>query len=290
VNGFTLAGHISVDRIITSDYERVQLGGPPCFASALAKTMGFPVDIVTKIGADFPDELTPMLKSLGLDSKLRSTYPSTRFIIDYRHEPRRMILPTVCEHIAASELSDADRLLLCPITSEINDKLIEEIHPAFLALDPQGMLRKTNENHLVSPKRWRNPDSLKKVDILKTSISEHHLITGTTDIKKSLSKLINLGVSISVITTGVKGSFVMTCSEYFHVPAYPVEVIDPTGAGNVFLAGLASHIDEELEWACSISSASSSAIVETHGPIINCGREEIIRRTQYIQENLVKLG
>ncbi len=289
MNGFTLAGHVAVDYVITVDYEHMQLGGPPCFASALAKTMGFPVDVVTKIGADFPDELIPMLNSLRLNMKTRSTYPSTRFIIDYRHEPRRMSVPTLCEPISASEVSGSDRLLLCPIVGEINDKLIEEINPSFIALDPQGMIRSINKDHVVSPKKWCNPESLKKLDILKTSLSEHSLITGITDIKKNLTKFINLGVGVAVITAGVNGSFVMTDSDYFRVPTYPVEVIDPTGAGDVFLAGLASHIDEGLEWACSVSAASSSAIVETNGPVINCGRDEIIRRALYIQENIAKL-
>ena len=289
MNGFTLAGHIAVDRIVTEEYKMLQLGGPPCFASALAKTMGFPVEFVTKIGDDFPTELTPLLKSLELGTKPRSNYPSTRFKIDYRYEPRQMSLPTVCEPITASEVSDADRLLLCPIAGEIDDQLIMEIEPAFLALDPQGMLRKIDEDYVVSPKSWSNPDALKKLDILKTSSSEHHLITGTTDIEKSLRKLIHLGVGVAVITSGVEGAFVMTDSDYFQVPAYQIDVVDPTGAGDAFLAGLASHIDEGLEWACAVASASSSAMVETHGPVIECSRDEILRRAEYVQVNIVKL-
>ena len=81
----------------------------------------------------------------------------------------------------------------------------------------------------------------------------------------------------------------MTESEFFRVPVYPVKVLDPTGAGDVFIAGLAAYFDEGLEWACSVASASSSAVVETHGPVILCSREEILERAEYIQESIEKL-
>jgi len=290
VNGFTIAGHVAVDRVITLYDEYVQLGGPPCFASALGKALEFQVDVVTRIGEDFPSTLVSVIRSLGIPDEKRSKYPTTRFVLDYRREPREMRVTKLCEPIEASEVENADRLLICPIVDEISDELLLDVDPDFLALDPQGLVRLINEDHMVSQKHWYNPKVLRKLDLLKTSSSELHLITGTSDIQRSLQKLIDLGVGVAVVTDGSNGSYVMTGKSFFRVPVYPVEVLDSTGAGDVFMAGLASHLDEGLMWACSIASASSSAIIETHGAEIKCRKEEILQRTQIIHENIKRLG
>ena len=285
MNGFTIAGHIAIDLVITSDGSYSQLGGPPSFASALGKALSFPVDAVTKIGPDFPEEYNELIKQLGITAK-PSSYPTTRFIIDYRHEPRMMSAPARCEPIQLDEVLDAERLLICPIVDEINDTLLEQVDPGFLALDPQGLLRNIGTDYKVTPRKWFNPKVLKKLDLLKTSSNEHQLITGCSDIHRSLRKLVNIGVKTAVITDGVNGSYVMTKTESFKVPSYPVDVVDSTGAGDVFISGLAACLEEGLEWACSVASASSSAIVETSGPKIECTRTEILRRADEIHEKI----
>ena len=290
MKGFTIAGHVAVDQVITFKGERVQLGGPPCYSSALGKSMGFPVDVVSEIGFDFPDELNPILQSLEIECDRRSDFPSTRFVLDYRYEPRRMMVPTVCEPIKLSQLEKAKHLLLCPIAGEVSDELIMGADPEFLALDPQGLLRKIREDHTVESREWHNPDALRKIDLLKTSSNEHNHITGTKDIKKSLEKLIRLGVKIAIITDGRNGSYVMTGSEFFRAPVYPVDVVDSTGAGDVFMAGIASHLDEGLTWASAIASAASSAVCETSGPEISCGKAEIISRAEQVNDKIEHLG
>jgi len=281
VKGFTIAGHVAIDQIITPSSEYLQLGGPPSFAAALGKALSFPVYAVTKIGADIPDEFKESLKQLGITVN-PSSFPTTRFVIDYRHEPRCMSVPSRCEPISLEEVQDSDRLLICPIVDEISDNLLDQMDPDFLAIDPQGILRDIELDHKVSSRRWHNPMALKRLDLLKTSSSEHHLITGYSDIQKSLRKLVESGVGIAVITDGVNGSYVMTDTTSLKVPSYPVRVVDATGAGDVFLAGIASHLDEGLEWACAVASASSSAIIETHGPKIECTPKEIMQRAEEI--------
>jgi len=110
VNGFTIAGHVAIDRVITDKGENIQLGGPPCFCSVLGKTLGFQVEVITKIGTDFPRILKTKLHSLGIKPNYSEDY-TTRFELDYRYEPRRISVPTICESIQISEIKNADRLL-----------------------------------------------------------------------------------------------------------------------------------------------------------------------------------
>jgi len=141
VKRFTVAGHVAVDKIITDEGEFHQLGGPPCFAASLSRTLGFELETVTRIGDDFPEEYKTILDKLGLSTKKTTGSQSTRFVIDYRYSTRRMRLPTICEPIRLNELTNFERLLLCPIAGEISDHVMKEVDSSFLGLDPQGLLR-----------------------------------------------------------------------------------------------------------------------------------------------------
>ena len=289
MKGFTIVGHVAVDEVITVDGSFHQLGGSPCFAASLGKTLGFDVDVITRIGEDFPDEYEPALDKLGISTTRSHGYQNTRFVLDYRTDPRKMRLPTICEPINPSDVADTERLLLCPIAGEISDQLMKEVNPSFLGLDPQGVLRNVGTDYRVESRKWWNTEVLMKLDLLKTSSSEHHLITGTTDIKQSLRKLTDHGVDTTVITDGSNGSYVKTGSESIHVPVFPVDVVDSTGAGDIFIAGLAAYIDEGLSWACAVASASGSAIVETHGIEIQLGKSDILERAEWVHEKIVTL-
>lgn len=284
-----MAGHITIDEVITNTESYHQLGGPPCFAASLGKTLGFDVEIITRIGEDLPDKYEPALEMLGISTRRSAGYQNTRFVLDYRYNPRRMRLPTICEPIHPKDVANSERLLLCPISGEINDQLMEEIDPSFIGLDPQGLLRNIDSDSNVIPKKWWNPKVLSKLDLLKTSSSEHHLITGTTDIKKSLRKLTDHGVDTAVITDGSNGSYVMTGAKLLHIPIYPVNLVDSTGAGDAFIAGLAAYLDEGLSWACAVASASSSSIVETKGIEIKHNRSEILERAEWVQDKIMNL-
>jgi len=284
-----VAGHITIDEVITNTESYHQLGGPPCFAASLGKTLGFDVEIITRIGEDLPDKYEPALEMLGISTRRSAGYQNTRFVLDYRYNPRRMRLPTICEPIHPKDVANSERLLLCPISGEINDQLMEEIDPSFIGLDPQGLLRNIDSDSNVIPKKWWNPKVLSKLDLLKTSSSEHHLITGTTDIKKSLRKLTDHGVDTAVITDGSNGSYVMTGAKLLHIPIYPVNLVDSTGAGDAFIAGLAAYLDEGLSWACAVASASSSSIVETKGIEIKHNRSEILERAEWVQDKIMNL-
>ena len=286
---FTVAGHITIDEVITNTESYHQLGGPPCFAASLGKTLGFDVEIITRIGEDLPDKYEPALETLGISTRRSAGYQNTRFVLDYRYNPRRMRLPTICEPIHPKDVANSERLLLCPISGEINDQLMEEIDPSFIGLDPQGLLRNIDSDSNVIPKKWWNPKVLSKLDLLKTSSSEHHLITGTTDIKKSPRKLTDHGVDTAVITDGSNGSYVMTGAKLLHIPIYPVNLVDSTGAGDAFIAGLAAYLDEGLSWACAVASASSSSIVETRGIEIKHNRSEILERAEWVQDKIMNL-
>jgi sulfofructose kinase len=62
-------------------------------------------------------------------------------------------------------------------------------------------------------------------------------VFGRNDHETTLSELLKMGVKTATVTLGVQGSLTASNREKFSHLAYPVDVVDTTGAGDIFHAG-----------------------------------------------------
>ena len=72
------------------------------------------------------------------------------------------------------------------------------------------------------------------VDVLITGEGFARGLTGEDDIWAAGEKVLEMGPHIFCETVGERGCYTITRSERFHVPAFDVDVVDTTGAGDVF--------------------------------------------------------
>ena len=79
-------------------------------------------------------------------------------------------------------------------------------------------------------------------DILKISDAELEFLTGETDVPRATDRLLDLGIKIILATLGPKGCYFRCGTGSGHIPSYPVNVIDTTGAGDAFLGGFLSQL------------------------------------------------
>lgn len=79
-------------------------------------------------------------------------------------------------------------------------------------------------------------DTLSFVDVFLPNLVEAQHITGVTSAEAALETLARQG-NIVVIKMGAKGCLVGHCDVRFHMPAFEVQVVDVTSAGDVFNAG-----------------------------------------------------
>ena len=90
--------------------------------------------------------------------------------------------------------------------------------------------------------RWPLP----QVDILKVSAEELPLLVDTDDIEAGSRRLAELGIPLVLVSMGADGTCCRRGNLFFHRPAYPVQAVDTTGAGDAFmgtvLAGVC-HLD-----------------------------------------------
>ena len=83
------------------------------------------------------------------------------------------------------------------------------------------------------------------VDIMKLSDEETELLTGIVEPEDAAKNLIEQGVSIVAVTLGAEGTLIATKDGCVHVPAYKVNAVDTTGAGDSFWGGFLHKL---LEW------------------------------------------
>lgn len=61
--------------------------------------------------------------------------------------------------------------------------------------------------------------------------------TGLPDLKQAADSLLAMGTDVLVVTEGERGCQVWTLDDRFHVPGFPVQPVDTTGAGDAFHGG-----------------------------------------------------
>ena len=73
---------------------------------------------------------------------------------------------------------------------------------------------------------------------LKLNLKEALAVTETATYAEAAQKLLNIGVAHVYITLGSEGVYCRNAAEEWLFPALPGEVVNTTGAGDAFLAGV----------------------------------------------------
>jgi len=108
---------------------------------------------------------------------------------------------------------------------------------------------------------------LKHLDIFMPSSGEAEKITGETCPESMAKALIDKGIKNVIIKLGKEGCYVNTFGENFYFPAYKVPVVDTTGAGDAFVAGVLTGISKGWNIGKSVqfASAVSAFCIQTLG-------------------------
>ena len=109
---------------------------------------------------------------------------------------------------------------------------------------------------------------LHHVDIFMPSIVEAQQLTGLSECREIAQFLRNhYSIQTIAIKMGENGSYISTPETEFSVPAYPVNVLDATGAGDAYVAGFLAGIimGWDLEATGELASATGAACVTAIG-------------------------
>jgi len=115
-------------------------------------------------------------------------------------------------------------------------------------------------------------DLLRKADIVSPNETETAALTGVEVVdlstaREAANKLLDGGVETVVLKLGEQGSFVATRDLEEHVPAFRVDVVDTTAAGDAFTAALAVAMadGDDLVGAVRFANAAGAVAVTRFG-------------------------
>lgn len=105
------------------------------------------------------------------------------------------------------------------------------------------------------------------VDIFLPSITEAEHLTGLSKPKDISDFLHNYGIHTIGIKMGERGSYVSTPEDELFVPAYSVNIVDTTGAGDAYVAGFLTGMVKgwDIKTTAELASATGAACVTAIG-------------------------
>lgn len=266
------------ETILSKEFEKIP-GGKGANQAVAAKRCGAKVYMISKIGKDENGEY--------LKQKLVEDEIDVNNIFIDEKEPTGMAM------IMVNESGDNSIIVISGSNMTITEEEIEIAGNAIKESDILIAQFETNEE--MTFKAFNKAKELGKItilnpapakvidkkllgvtDIIVPNETEAELITGVKihdleSAKKAASKFLQNGVKFVIITLGSKGAAVITKDFCKIVPAYKVNAIDTTAAGDSFIGGLSSKLDinsltgESLVEAVRFGNKVSSIAVQRKG-------------------------
>lgn len=254
------------------------VGGSATYVAYAASNFVKPVQQISIIGFDFPEEELAELRSRGvwLDGvevvpDKKSFFWSGRYHEDMNS---RDTLVTDLNVLAdfdpkiPDSYQGAEFLMLGNLAPKIQLNVIQELkhRPKLIAMDTMNFWMESAMSELKIV--------LKYVDMLIVNDAEARQLTGLFSLVKAAKAILQMGPKYLIIKKGEHGALLFQDNEVFFAPALPLEdVFDPTGAGDTFAGGFIGHLAktgdisfDNMKRGIIVGSAMASFCVEKFGP------------------------
>lgn len=262
-----IIGHISIDIINHNNNSINSIGGAPCYSGLVSQQLGAKINIITKIGKDFPDIYFKWLNQNKLNysnNDIIKNKKTTKFQINISKQNKQLKLLNKCENIKLNQFqfNKLNGILISPIVNEIPKNLNMKINsiPEITMLDPQGYIRKFNNDGLCQQKNIKI-NQLPKTNIIKISEQESHSISKKNNFIFIL-KLLKKKYQIVLGTFENNHVYLLNKNKIFHIKTPNNNKLkDTVGLGDIFNGVFLTMFlkGEDILWSISMAIAIASS-------------------------------
>ena len=274
------------------------VGGSATYAAYAASFFTKPVQQISIIGYDFPqEELSAMAKrGIVLDGvesvkNKKSFFWKGRYHEDMNSRDTLVTDLNVLEDfnpIVPDSYQDANFVMLGNLMPKLQLRVIEQLRkkPKLIVMDTMNFWMETAMPDLKKV--------LQKVDLLLVNDAEARELTHQFSLVKAAKEIMKMGPKYLIIKKGEHGALLFNKHKVFFAPAFPLEdVFDPTGAGDTFAGGFMGYLAktnsvsfENMKKAIIVGSAMASFCVEKFGntKLKEISRADLNKRIRLFRE------
>jgi sugar/nucleoside kinase (ribokinase family) len=259
-------------------------GAPAIFIDCAAK-LGAGCGFIGAVGDDdFGSLCIERLSADGVDVQQISRvegYATGVAFVGYFADGSRKFLFHIA-HAAAGQIPPIDEayvangkfLHVCGCTLSISEGLRDRCYAAVDAIADAGGRVSFDPNlrpELLGPERARAMcmPVVEKCYLLLPSGDEAELIAQRDDPDEACKALLDMGPKVVALKRGAKGCRVFSRDGVFDAPAFTIDEVDPTGAGDCFDAGFVTGLMEglPLEETARLANAVGALGASCKGPM-----------------------
>lgn len=254
------------------------VGGSATYVAYAASHLVTPVQQISIVGEDFPQEEMDELKKRNVQLEgveivpgKKSFFWSGKYHMDMN---TRDTLITDLNVLAdfnpkvPDSYQGAEFLMLGNLMPSLQISVIQQLktRPKLIVLDTMNFWMDIALEDLMKV--------LTMIDVLLINDTEARQLSGEFSLVKAAKKILEMGPKYLIIKKGEHGALLFHGNHVFFAPALPLEdVFDPTGAGDSFAGGFIGHLAktknisfENMKTAIIVGSAMASFCVEKFGP------------------------
>lgn len=287
-------------RLVLVDEMGLHTGGCAVNAATALVNLGLPVEVIGKVGADpFGDFIVDAMQERGIGTRgvkrdLEAGTSATMVMVDPDGERRFVHYIGANAHLTkedvelqlvseAAILHIGGSLVLPGIDGEPTADLLKQARALGVTTFLDTVWDDTG--------RWMTllEPSLPYIDYFIPSLPEAQAITGLNEPDDVARALLDHGAGVVALKKGADGCLVMSADkETLRLPAFDVEVIDATGAGDAFAAGFIAGIWQgwSLEKTAQFASAVGALCVTGVGA--SGGVRSLAETIQFMETAQVK--
>lgn len=290
-----VVGSVAFDKIETPFGKTDKIvGGAASYIALSATNFHKPVNLVSVVGGDFPQEFVQKLQQRGVDTaglevrqNEKSFFWSGKYHNDLNSRDTLVtelnVLETFNPQVPAA-YAESEYLMLGNLVPDLQRQVIHQMkkRPRLIVMDTMNFWMDIAMDSVKA--------TMKEVDVLTINDEEARQLSGEYSLVKAARKIMGMGPRFLIIKKGEHGALLFHADQVFFAPALPLEdVFDPTGAGDTFAGGFLGYLAatkdlsfNNMKNAVLYGSTMASFCVERFGTerLETLTRDDVRRRYQ----------